>query len=58
MTPTFQVDFQHEEAFALPVRPDVLVLPSDLGRNTEVKPPPQMYTQHTDTPTTICVVSA
>jgi len=33
--PGSQVDFQHEEAFALPVRPDVLVLPSDLGRNTE-----------------------
>jgi len=30
-----QVDYQHEEAFAIPVRPDVLILPSDLSRFTE-----------------------
>ena len=30
-----QVDFQHEEHFTVGVRPDVLVLPSDLTRFAE-----------------------
>ena len=36
------MDYQHEEAFAIPVRPDVLILPSDLSRFTEV---PQSLSQ-------------
>jgi len=33
--PGSQVDFQHEESFALNVRPDVLITPSDLSRFAE-----------------------
>ena len=36
--PGSQVDFQQEESFALNVRPDVLVTPSDLSRFAEMMP--------------------